>query len=269
LDFSSALRGKSMWVGAENPLTLKTLRQVLDPVGVGVHAFQHQAELEAALKEEQVDFVLLDDSGPDWRRDSLASQVAGVEGVAVLALLRNSERELCRSGPESPWRGALIRPFRGALVLHTLRGLQGVQTPQRKGAEREDVAPVTQLSRPTKILLVEDSPINRTIALKMLQKIGFEADDVHNGLEAIEACKDTEYDIVLMDCMMPVVDGYQATARIRKAFGLRRGPVIVALTANAMPEDRARSLEAGMDDHLAKPFTLEDLREKVESWISK
>jgi CheY-like chemotaxis protein len=73
----------------------------------------------------------------------------------------------------------------------------------------------------------------------------------------------------LMDCMMPVVDGYQATARIRKAFGLRRGPVIVALTANAMPEDRARSLEAGMDDHLAKPFTLEDLREKVESWISK
>jgi CheY-like chemotaxis protein len=130
-------------------------------------------------------------------------------------------------------------------------------------------AEVTQLMRPTKVLLAEDSPVNRTIALKMLAKVGFQADVVHNGLEAVEACKDTNYDIVLMDCHMPIMDGYQATQRIRKAFEGRQGPVIIALTANAMAEDRAKCIDAGMDDYLPKPFSPRALGDLLDHWITR
>lgn len=109
------------------------------------------------------------------------------------------------------------------------------------------------LSNPPRILLVEDNDVNRFVTRRQLQQIGFQADEVENGKEALAALENTPYDIVLMDCQMPVMDGFQATMEIRRLYS---HPIrIVALTANAMQEDRERCLAAGMDDYLSKPFS--------------
>ncbi|OFA07148.1 hybrid sensor histidine kinase/response regulator [Duganella sp. HH101] len=108
-----------------------------------------------------------------------------------------------------------------------------------------------------RVLLVEDTEMNRQLARILLHKLGWEADEAHNGQQALDALDGAVYDLVLMDCMMPVMDGYEACRRMRAreaALGLARTPVI-ALTASAIDGDRERCLEAGADDYLTKPFT--------------
>ena len=113
-----------------------------------------------------------------------------------------------------------------------------------------------------RILLVDDNAINRKVALGLLRKLGFAADTAANGREAVRMWQEGRYDLVLMDCMMPVMDGYQATAEIRRLEKDGRIP-IVALTANAMSGDRRKCLDAGMDDYLPKPIKSADLEEAI------
>ncbi len=122
--------------------------------------------------------------------------------------------------------------------------------------------------RSERILVVEDNPVNQRLAMKQLERLGFKASAVSNGQEAIEAAMHADYDLVLMDCQMPEMDGYEATAEIRRREQRDGGHVtIVAMTANALAEDRTACLEAGMDDYLAKPVSLADLRSVIDRWI--
>jgi CheY-like chemotaxis protein len=110
------------------------------------------------------------------------------------------------------------------------------------------------------ILLAEDNPTNRTLAMHQLARIGFEADVVENGEQALAALAQHDYALVLMDCQMPVMDGFEATRRIReRERETGRHVSIIAMTANAMEGDRERCLEAGMDDYLSKPVRSETL----------
>ena len=124
---------------------------------------------------------------------------------------------------------------------------------------------MTVNGRPARILVAEDNATNRLVALGQLKKLGYEAETACNGQEAVEAVETGRFDLVLMDCEMPVMDGFEATRRIRASS--RPAFPIVALTANAMPADRDRCLRAGMSDFLAKPVELRQLADTIATWL--
>jgi PAS domain S-box-containing protein len=117
-----------------------------------------------------------------------------------------------------------------------------------------------------RILVVEDNPVNRELAAEQLRVLGYQSDIVDDAQAAFDALSRQNYDLVLMDCEMPVMDGYQATREIRRRESGDRHVVIIAMTANATHEQRDRCLEAGMDDFLSKPVRLQTLEAMLESW---
>jgi CheY-like chemotaxis protein/HPt (histidine-containing phosphotransfer) domain-containing protein len=118
------------------------------------------------------------------------------------------------------------------------------------------------------ILVAEDNPINQKLARLQLQHMGYQAEVVNNGREAVDALAARPYALVLMDCQMPVMDGYEATRTIRRAEqGTERHVPIVAMTAYAMPGQREESLAAGMDDHVSKPVRAEQLQAVIERYL--
>ena len=120
------------------------------------------------------------------------------------------------------------------------------------------------------MLLAEDNPINQKVALAMVEKLGYHADAVANGLEALDALGSRPYDLVLMDIQMPEMDGLEATAQVRDPKSAVRGHdvPIVALTAAAMKGDREKCLAAGMNDYLTKPLRPEELGRMIERWAA-
>lgn len=123
--------------------------------------------------------------------------------------------------------------------------------------------------RETRVLIAEDNIVNQKVVSWLLHKRGYDVDVVNNGVEAVEAATREHYDIVLMDCQMPEMDGFEATRAIRDAASeAARGTVIVALTANAMKGDREMCLAAGMDDYLVKPVTGKALEEALSRWVA-
>ncbi len=123
------------------------------------------------------------------------------------------------------------------------------------------------LGRPGRILVVEDHPINQQVTQAYLEQLGYDSQIVQNGLEALAALEDEFFDAVLMDCHMPDMDGYQATAEVRRREGNLAHTPIIAMTASALEKDRGRCIAAGMDDYLAKPIEDGELERVLARWI--
>jgi CheY-like chemotaxis protein len=115
--------------------------------------------------------------------------------------------------------------------------------------------------------VVEDNAVNQKVALRQLARLGVEAEVAVNGREAVAMLDEVSYDLVLMDCQMPDMNGYEATAAIRQGSGPNQSVPIVAMTADVVTSGRQRSLEAGMSDYMSKPIELEDLARILRTWL--
>jgi signal transduction histidine kinase/CheY-like chemotaxis protein len=160
----------------------------------------------------------------------------------------------------------LLRPTRDERLLATLESVVTVARKSSLPPRGSDEAPGELRGR---VLLVEDNAINQKVAMRMLERLDVRVDVAGNGREALEMVVRLPYDLVLMDCQMPELDGFQATEQIRRMGGAVSQLPIVALTANAMEADRQRCLAAGMNEHLAKPLTAAALRGAIERWLPR
>ncbi|RYF94291.1 MAG: response regulator, partial [Chitinophagaceae bacterium] len=164
------------------------------------------------------------------------------------------------------FHSVLIKPVRQHLLhQHVLKALSKVSTVVAESSSTVHVLNSDFAARnPLSILLVEDNLINQLLATTILTKLGYQPKIANNGLEAIEMLSDHPYDLILMDMQMPEMDGVEATKHIRQHFTVQ--PIIIAMTANAMQEDRETCLQAGMNDYLSKPVKPEDLMMMVQKW---
>jgi len=156
----------------------------------------------------------------------------------------------------------LVKPVRASQLYNALLAALGEAVAAHAPAETagDDRGPETSSLR---ILLAEDNAVNQKVALRILDRLGYRADVASNGLEALDALERHRYDVVLMDVQMPEMDGLDASRRIRERWPDRSRPRIIAMTANAMIEDREACLAAGMDDYVAKPVRPEELAEAL------
>ncbi|MEO5971449.1 MAG: ATP-binding protein, partial [Bdellovibrionia bacterium] len=139
--------------------------------------------------------------------------------------------------------------------------------PSLKPLVKEDKVLPREIRQDFRILIADDNPINQRVVTIMLRKLGYRADSVFNGAEALVALKSLTYDLILMDCQMPEMDGYEATRQIRKSDSPRTQKVpVIALTANAIKGDREICLGVGMNDYLSKPLKLIELARVLQDW---
>ncbi len=147
-------------------------------------------------------------------------------------------------------------------VLEKCSEEHGDPSPAYKGGRRK-------LPDNLNVMVVEDNLVNQKVAMRMLQKLGCDPNVTVNGLEAIEALKKKKYDIVLMDCMMPELDGFEATKEIRSSFDKNSQPIIIAMTASILQSERDRCFDVGMDDYLPKPIDMETLFVTMMKWVKQ
>ena len=230
----------------------------------------HAAGLDGAA----YDAVVFDMLMPGMDGVEFARQVRATPGFERLPLVMASslsERGQVEQARAVGVNRRLTKPLRQTQLLECVRDLLRAPRPHAPEASTLRVAPEKpKLDAETvRVLVAEDNPVNQRLVRTQLGKLGLRPDIVANGREAVEAMQRTPYDIVLMDCRMPEMNGLDATVAIRAAEAGQRRCQIIAMTANALDRDRRRCLEAGMDDYLAKPLHLDDLRDALERALER
>ena len=195
-----------------------------------------------------------------------------LSGTGILLLC--SSREAAQLA-EQNFTGirCLIKPVRRQQLKDALRvgsvsdqSMESVPPARDRGSSGSHRASPSSLVGAAQLLLVDDNKVNQMIAKKTLEAAGFAVDVADNGLVAVQLAAKHYYDVILMDCQMPEMDGMDATRQIRINEGNRSHVLIIALTAHALSDERARCMAAGMDDFLGKPFTSASLLAVVRKW---
>ncbi len=228
-----------------------------------------QIALELITANPPYDLIILDMQMPEMDGLMLAKELANRPNSSNSPLIMlTSLGQLCKEDKQAArLRKCLTKPVKPSALLNVILEIL-VSKPQKvvkrnlpKQAKASDLL-ATRL--PMKILLAEDNIVNQKVAKKMLEKLGYRPDIVADGAEAVSAIQDIDYDVVFMDVQMPIMDGVEATLKIRTKIDPIRQPAIIAMTANALVGDREKYLEAGMDDYVSKPVRLNELIRSLE-----
>lgn len=263
----------------DNQTNLEILRHQLEAWSLEVLSADSAPTAMQVVAQEQeagrhFDIALLDAHMPDTDGLALAKQLRSFYSAADMpALMLLSSADLLRNEAalDSGFQIILRKPItQSELQSGIEKALSRAMMPGRpcEPETRHSDKPVRSAVAGGRILVVEDNKVNQKVTAAMLAKLGREFDIVEDGEAAIDAYRDSDYAMILMDCQMPVMDGFVATGRIREMeLDSNGAPIpIIALTANALQGDDKRCRDAGMDDYMSKPFTIAQLREKTDLW---
>ena len=226
----------------------------------------------AVTEDDPFKIMLLDNCMPKPDVENLAQKIKAepqLQDVQLVTLISVGMRGDAEHFQKLGFAAYLVKPIKQTQLLDCIRIITGKSARNKNGSSTRIVTrhSISEDHKPhIRILLAEDNTINQKIALRILEKkLGYHADVVTNGREAVESLEKFDYDLVLMDCQMPDMDGYDATRRIRdKNSSVRNHRIpVIAMTANAMKGDREKCLEAGMDDYVTKPVDFKKLSDAI------
>ena len=241
---------------------VKVLGLLPEAVASGHEALERVTQADLLGHAEPFALAIVDAQLEDMKGVALGRSLRALRGNGQMRLILLEALGSHENKDETaPFDEHLTKPVKLCQLYNTLIKLFAEQPVQARKSERAQMPFDGEIAKqhPLRILLAEDNVINQKVALHILGKLGYRTDAVSNGLEALEAVKCTEYDLVLMDLMMPEMDGEEATRLIRREVPACRQPWIIAMTANVMKEDRERYLAAGMNDFISKPVRIEHL----------
>ena len=275
----SALRGLRVLLVDDNSTNRRVLSLFTDSWGMhadhAVDGREAMARLKTCAAEGRpYDVAVLDLDLPDITGLELADSIAfdpAIPPVRVVLMISVSQRAHGQTH-QSGIAASVTKPIRRSQLLECLTVIARSATmPASRGSAQQKVGIPTAASGSAligPILVAEDNPVNQKVALRQLEKLGYKADVAANGLEVLEALSRTPYPLVLMDVQMPEMDGFEATAEIRRREGAAQHTPIIAMTAHTMAGEREKCLQAGMDDYLSKPVKLDDLADVLRRWMS-
>ncbi|MCC5656596.1 response regulator [Nostoc sp. XA010] len=247
---------------------------------------------EAAKQKILYDVAVIDMQMPEIDGMTLGEQIKANSAIASLPLIMLTstyQRDEIQKALKIGFTAYLSKPVKPSRLLDSIMTILGTQMEQKESewatprfANKSQELKVKNYENKSnyyspspnflklRILLAEDNLVNQKVALKQLQSLGYSADVVGNGKEVLQLLEKIPYDLILMDCQMPVLDGLETTKEIHRwqesSFVSGRRPVVIAMTANAMKEDQQMCLDAGMDDYLSKPVIKQKLAAALERW---
>jgi signal transduction histidine kinase/CheY-like chemotaxis protein/integral membrane sensor domain MASE1 len=273
------LKGVRTLVVDDNEVSRSILAELLNYFHLEVSTAADGPTALAALRATPCDLVLMDWRMPGMNGDEVAQRITGDPGIPhkprVIMVTAYGREEVIRRAEQAGVDGFLIKPVSPSTLLDTVLVVLGrgrlLATEETSRSANPVAVPVEQLAG-AHLLLVDDNEINREFAIELLRSEGMTVDEAINGAEAVAQVQRQDYDAVLMDVQMPVMDGLEATRRIRALASQPGGDrfatlPIIAMTALAMAGDAEQSKAAGMNDHVTKPIAPERLMASLAQWV--
>jgi signal transduction histidine kinase/DNA-binding response OmpR family regulator len=271
------LHGMKVLVVDDNAAAREILQETLKSFSFTVSVASSGQEginlLEKAVRDQPYELLLM-----DWK-------MPGMDGVEASKLIKNNSKlpkiptiiiltayskdEVMHKAKGVELDGFLTKPINPSMLLDSIMEVFGKKVDKRvrRGADSQVDAKTLKAIQGAKVLLVDDNEINREIGIEILEQAGLYVTTANDGEKAIEKIAKSEFDCILMDIQMPIMDGYTATRIIRKDTQFNNLPII-AMTANAMEEDKKQATESGMNDHVAKPIDVKRLFDVLTKWIN-
>jgi len=255
------LNGKRVLIVDDNAVNRRMLTLQTQAWGMAPHVVASGVEALAALETgDGFDVILTAVQMPDMDGLTLTARIAQIYGDSMppLILLTSLPKAELPSLDELRYDAFLLKPIKASQLYDALVGIFARREQHQDAGQTPGFDGDMAARMPLRILLVEDNPVNQKVFCLILERLGYRADVAGNGVEALQALERQPYEVVLMDLLMPEMDGLEATRRIRAQWG-ERGPRIIALTANATEESQRDCFAAGMNDYLTKPIRVTQL----------
>jgi len=285
---SASLGGVCVLVVDRNKINRQTLLEMMSNWGMKGDAVPTSEEAVAVMRRaftsgQPYQIAIIDSNLEDDSTESIGRRIKSdpqLTDTVLIVITAVGKRGDAKRLSDAGFAAYLVRPIHQATLMEALATawgskLQGVTTPlitrhtlAEARVSQVPSAPGHSASAGARILVVEDNPLNQKLALRMLEKLGCHADLAGNGRDAVSLVEKGGYDLVFMDCQMPEMDGYEASAIIRRREKESGGHLpIIAMTAHTLTGDRDKCMEAGMDDYISKPIRKEDILHVIGKWM--